>query len=33
MIGDELKTSTGFALLWTLGMLFFAWVVTAVMRD
>jgi hypothetical protein len=33
MIDDNLKTSTGFALLWTLGLLFFAWVVSAVMRD
>ena len=33
MINDELKTSTAFALLWTLGLLFFAWVVSAVMRD
>jgi hypothetical protein len=33
MIDDNLKTSTGFALIWTLGLLLFAWVVSLVMRD
>ena len=33
MIGDELKTSTAFALLWTLGLLLFGWIILMFTRD
>jgi hypothetical protein len=33
MIDDELKTSTAFALLWTLGLLLFGWIILMFTRD
>ena len=33
MINEELKTSTAFALLWTLGLLLFGWVILMFTRD
>ena len=33
MINDELKTSTAFALLWTLGLLLFGWIILIFMRE
>jgi hypothetical protein len=33
MINDELKTSTAFALLWTLGLLLFGWIILMFTRD
>ena len=33
MINDELKSSTGFALLWTLGLLLFGWIILMFTRD
>jgi len=33
MINDELKTSTAFALIWTLGLLLFGWIILIFMRE
>jgi hypothetical protein len=33
MINDELKTSTAFALIWTLGLLLFGWIILMFTRD
>ena len=33
MINDELKTSTAFALLWTLGLLLFGWIILIFIRE
>ena len=33
MINEELKTSTAFALLWTLGLLLFGWIILIFMRE
>ena len=33
MIDDELKTSTAFALIWTLGLLLFGWIILIFMRE
>ena len=33
MINEELKTSTAFALLWTLGLLLFGWIILMFTRD
>ena len=33
MINEELKTSTAFALLWTLGLLLFGWIILIFIRE
>ena len=33
MINNELKTSTAFALLWTLGLLLFGWIILIFIRE
>ena len=33
MINEELKTSTAFALIWTLGLLLFGWIILIFMRE
>ena len=33
MIDDELKTSTAFALIWTIGLLLFGWIILIFMRE